>query len=127
MVLRSTIDVFFYLSISIRERRLILKWVSFGLAIFAALLGVFVGVVEHGGVFGPMDHTGRLGYSVTFLSAAITFIGAWVGLAYSRAALWLYVLAIVGGIFGAGTVWELPGLFIFLTMIVDFIKRRGIE
>ncbi|MCY0875508.1 MAG: hypothetical protein OWT28_04460 [Firmicutes bacterium] len=91
------------------------------------MVGVFVGVVEHGGVFGPVSHTGILGLDATYVAAALSGLAALVGLARPRLAMWGYLLAIVGGIFGAGTVWEFPGLFIFLAIVTQFIKGRGIE
>lgn len=104
-----------------------MKWVAVSLGWLGALLGVFVGLVERGGLIGPALHQSKLLSSMTLLASGIVMVGSVVILVRPRWGALLYILALLGGVFGAGTMWELPGAFIFIGLIVLLMHSRGIQ
>lgn len=104
-----------------------MKWTAVALGVIGALLGVFVAVVQHGGVLGPVTSNGGILAEITVVASAFSLIGGILSAFRPRLAMLLYLIALVVGIFGGGAMWQLPGSFIFIGLIVLLISSRGLQ
>ena len=110
-----------------RERDLV-RIGATALGIVASMLAVLVGVLQRGGVFGPqMDALqapiANAMSDITFVMAAAAFAGSLLLLARPRAGRIVCVAALVGGVFGAETLWELPGAFLLVAVLASVMEK----
>ena len=110
-----------------RERDLV-RIGATALGVVASLLAVLVGVLQRGGVFGPtMDALqapiANAMSDITFVMAAVAFAGSLLLLVRPRAGRIVCVAALVGGVFGAETLWELPGAFLLVAVLVSVMAK----
>ncbi|MHB1685436.1 MAG: hypothetical protein ACYCYO_21940 [Bacilli bacterium] len=96
-----------------------------------ALLGFVVSAAERGfraGVYFyfPQIRTNIWMDNWTILMSACALIATLAVWRWKRVALILWTVSLIGGIVGALTVWELPGVFIFVALVLMFIAAKGI-
>ena len=110
-----------------RERDLV-RIGATALGVVASLLAVLVGVLQRGGVFGPrMDALqapiANAMSDITFVMAAVAFAGSLLLLARPRIGRIVCVAALVGGVFGAETLWEFPGALLLVAILISVMAK----
>lgn len=110
-----------------RERGLV-RIGAAGLGVVASLLAVLVGILQRGGVLGPpMDALqvpiANAMSDITFVMAIVALAGSLLLLVRPRAGRIVCVAALVGGVFGAETLWELPGAFLLVAVLVSVMAK----
>lgn len=98
------------------------------LGVVASLLAVLVGVLQRGGVFGPPMDAAQVPISnamsdVTFVMAIVTLAGALLLLMRPRVGRIVCVAALIGGVFGAETLWELPGAVLLVAILLSALGK----
>lgn len=104
-----------------------MRWASASVGVVGALLGVFVGLVQHGGLIGPVLPHGVLLAEITFAASGVVLIAALTSLIRPVFGMVGYVVALIGGVIGGGALWQLPGAFIFVSLVMLFIRRKGLQ
>ncbi len=100
------------------------------LAAVASMLAVLVGAIQRGGVFGPpMDAVqvpiANAMSDITFAVAFVILVGALLLYARPRVGRILCIAALVGGVFGAETLWELPGAVLLVAIATSAMAKMG--
>ncbi|MHB1627187.1 MAG: hypothetical protein ACYCVB_02245 [Bacilli bacterium] len=96
-----------------------------------ALFGLVVSAAERGARFGAYFYFPQIKTTIwmdnwTILMSMCALFAALFAWKWKRAAIILWTVALVGGAVGALTVWEFPGMFIFVALAVMAISASGL-